>query len=292
MANERKDKFELKKDAGHNFDISKKGKRKFDLTKDLEERKPSVSSVPKTIPPAQAQKPEPEKPLQAAIPKPTLIQDKPTSPNPTQAQGKTSAPVKPVQPQESTSKKPSTQSNSVTPPSTVIETAEEEKDKGKPWLWIVIVLIALILIAWWCFRSCTHEEEKKLGEEKVEQVAPIPNGGAESVEGVEETSTENTTQETATQDNSVAASSDSAGSSVSTAQGSVPPTSASPTPSSPTSTPAKTTVPQDVTDNIEQEALNVIRGIYGDGAIRKRKLGDKYAIIQARVNEMKRQGLF
>ena len=42
--------------------------------------------------------------------------------------------------------------------------------------------------------------------------------------------------------------------------------------------------------SIEQKALDVIRGIYGNGQVRKDKLGAEYAEIQKLVNEMYRNG--
>ena len=45
-----------------------------------------------------------------------------------------------------------------------------------------------------------------------------------------------------------------------------------------------------VTGAVEEEAREVIRGKYGNGAVRKRNLGDRYAEIQSRVNEMYRNG--
>lgn len=45
-----------------------------------------------------------------------------------------------------------------------------------------------------------------------------------------------------------------------------------------------------VTGAVEEEAREVIRGKYGNGAVRKRNLGDRYAEIQNRVNEMYRNG--
>lgn len=48
-----------------------------------------------------------------------------------------------------------------------------------------------------------------------------------------------------------------------------------------------------VTDsgNIEVMAWDVIRGLYGNGKVRKEKLGGNYTLIQNKVNEMYRQGL-
>lgn len=45
------------------------------------------------------------------------------------------------------------------------------------------------------------------------------------------------------------------------------------------------------TGSVEQEAIEVIRGKYGNGIERKRNLGDRYAEIQSKVNEMYRKGL-
>lgn len=184
----------------------------------------------------------------------------------------------------------------------VEKVAEEEKDKGKPWFWIVIILIALIVIAWWCFRSCTHDEEKKLGEDQVEQVAAVPSVDSEATDFVVGNETESPNQEMVTGDQSGSTSADavsstqavSSGSSASTNQASAPasPTAGSTVASAVTSTSSNVSASAGVTDNIEQEALNVIRGVYGDGLARKRRLGDKYKAIQARVNEMKRQGVF
>ena len=45
-----------------------------------------------------------------------------------------------------------------------------------------------------------------------------------------------------------------------------------------------------ISGSIEQKALDVIRGIYGNGQVRKDKLGAEYAEIQKLVNEMYRNG--
>lgn len=56
---------------------------------------------------------------------------------------------------------------------------------------------------------------------------------------------------------------------------------------------AKTSVrTTNVSNDVEAEAMKVIRGDYGIGQERKNKLGDKYQTIQNRVNELKREGLF
>ncbi len=47
-----------------------------------------------------------------------------------------------------------------------------------------------------------------------------------------------------------------------------------------------------ITNDVEAEAMKVIRGDYGIGRERKAKLGSKYQPIQNRVNELKREGVF
>lgn len=46
------------------------------------------------------------------------------------------------------------------------------------------------------------------------------------------------------------------------------------------------------TGDIEDTAMSVIRGNYGNGNVRKQNLGDKYQTIQNRVNQLKREGAF
>lgn len=47
-----------------------------------------------------------------------------------------------------------------------------------------------------------------------------------------------------------------------------------------------------VTGSVETEALNAIRGDYGNGLVRKEKLGASYPEIQSRINQLKRAGKF
>ena len=64
--------------------------------------------------------------------------------------------------------------------------------------------------------------------------------------------------------------------------------------SQPTSTVQPTTPavqPATLSGTLEEKAKEVIRGNYGNGEVRKQKLGDQYAEIQSKVNEMYRNGL-
>ena len=49
--------------------------------------------------------------------------------------------------------------------------------------------------------------------------------------------------------------------------------------------------PATLTGTLEEKAKDVIRGNYGNGEVRKQKLGDQYVEIQGKVNEMYRNGL-
>lgn len=46
-----------------------------------------------------------------------------------------------------------------------------------------------------------------------------------------------------------------------------------------------------VNTDVEVNARRVIRGDFGNGQVRKDKLGSSYSVIQSKVNEMYRQGL-
>ena len=53
------------------------------------------------------------------------------------------------------------------------------------------------------------------------------------------------------------------------------------------------TIPNPIqTNNIESEALRVIRGDYGNNPVRQNRLGANYQTIQDRVNQLKRDGFF
>ena len=60
----------------------------------------------------------------------------------------------------------------------------------------------------------------------------------------------------------------------------------------PVATQTTNNAPSVVSNDVEVEALKVIRGEYGIGQERKNRLGNKYDAIQQRVNELKRKGAF
>lgn len=212
MAKQDKSKFQLNKGTDHGFDISKGGKRKFDLTKDDDE--------PIVVP--------------AAKPQPT-------------------APVNQVNP-----------------------TPEPEEKKNSKWLWVILAIIVIILLIWWLLPGKSTESEPIVEEETIEEVT-TPAENTEEVSNEAETPAEgDAVEENANND-----------------ENSNP---SEPVVNTPESTPAASQTTNDapavVFNDVEAEALKVIRGEYGVGQERKNKLGNQYEAIQHRVNELKQEGAF
>lgn len=219
MAKQDKSKFQfqLNKGTDHGFDISKGGKRKFDLTKDEEE--PVVAPATKTQPTA------------------------------------TANPVKPI--------------------------PEPEEKKKNKWLWIILAIIVVILLIWWVFPGTTTESQPVVEEETIEEVttptenpeevseeAEIPAGDDAVDENANNDGISNPSEPVVNNPETIPAAPQSANNVVTNNAQSV------------------------VSNNVEAEALKVIRGDYGIGQERKNKLGNQYEAIQRRVNELKREGAF
>ena len=155
--------------------------------------------------------------------------------------------------------------------------------KKKPILYIIIGCIAaaaLVVGIIALVKSCdTQKEVKDEEQEQTEQVAEgaqtqVSNEGSETMEA--ETTPE--TQEVESVEEQTTAT----------------PVVATPKEEpKPEATPAKPVAqPANVSDNVEQEAMNVIRGDYGNVPERREKLGSKYQEIQNRVNQLKKEGVF
>lgn len=132
--------------------------------------------------------------------------------------------------------------------------SEKSKYKGYLKLIILCVLIVAAIIVVICFKNCGKNEGKE------------PNRGGTDVSPKEHIESTNITQ---TNDSSKVDS----------------------TALTPTSTDSVSNSTSQVNGNLEENALQVIRGVFGNGQERKDKLGSVYSEIQGRVNEMYRQGL-
>lgn len=145
--------------------------------------------------------------------------------------------------------------------------------KSKAWQWICLGVIVLGIITGYMFFSKSVDKVAETSVQEIEAVAEtsiptdtvivdeVSNCGYEAAD-ITETQSSDAVEMPATENNTSTASS---------------------------STPAN--VPN-VSDDVEAEAMKVIRGDYGIGRERKDKLGSKYQTIQSRVNELKREGIF
>lgn len=188
----------------------------------------------------------------------------------------------------------------------------QEAAKKRGWMWIVVIIALLLALAiWWFMKNPSGQAEGSDADStKTEQTAdkaepdndntvqqspdqsagevsvPSQNDtetGAEIADNFSSTGNETTAQNSSTE--SVASSNSQVGTTQSS-NAAVAATNNHTTASNPS------VITSSPTADIETEALNVIRGVYGDGNARRQALGSRYAEIQARVNQMKRDGLF
>ena len=177
----------------------------------------------------------------------------------------------------------------------VVKPSYEEPSPSRnnlKWLWIALAIIVIILLVWWLIpssNSSVQEGTEEVVPENVitpsDETTNINNNETsvndaetavinevKSEEVVVETPEHKTTEPEEPLSNPVSSSNPTAPASNSI------------------NTDTMTTV--NVSSDIEAEALKVIRGDYGIGNERKEKLGSLYQVIQNRVNELKREGVF
>lgn len=152
--------------------------------------------------------------------------------------------------------------------------------KYKNWIIGCIVVAALAVGIVALVKSCdTQKEVKEIEKEPAEPVTPgteIPTN-AEGSETVEPTTTPEAQEVEQVEEQPAP----------------VPEVATPKEEPKPEATPAKPVAqPANVSDNVEQEAMNVIRGDYGNVPERREKLGSKYQEIQNRVNQLKKEGVF
>ena len=222
MAKQDKSKFQLNKGTDHGFDISKGGKRKFDLTKDVDDGDKTSETV-----------------SQFAN---SSVTDQFTS--------------KPPQ-------------------------------KNRKWLWIIPAIIAAGIIVWIIFGN-TSMTKQIVEAENDEQVAVPTDEGTEGIsEGTSLPTDEAETDETG-ESNESGESSETEGNPI-TSSISANPVDSNTVPEQSSNPTSGTSI---ISNDIEAEAMKVIRGEYGVGQERKNRLGNQYEVIQNRVNELKREGVF
>ena len=153
--------------------------------------------------------------------------------------------------------------------------------KSRKMIWLIIGVIVLCFLGYFIFSKPDNDGQKPVVVEdktEVENIS-VPSDTTNSKEAVKEGVGETESEVVENSNNNV---------DESTAMvESVKPTETT------TIDNAKTSVrTTNVSNDVEAEAMKVIRGDHGIGQERKNKLGDKYQTIQNRVNELKREGLF
>lgn len=150
--------------------------------------------------------------------------------------------------------------------------------KSKTWLWILLGMIVIGVIGYMFF-SNSDDKAVEIPEPEVEAIAePTVPTDTTVVEDndIEEVASDNGDEEANNPE-------------VQSPDAVETPSPVDNTPKVSTSTSANAT---NVSNDVEAEAMKVIRGDYGIGQERKDKLGSKYQTIQSRVNELKREGIF
>lgn len=157
-------------------------------------------------------------------------------------------------------------------------TPTPNKPKSKNWLWILLGVIVLGVIGYIFFSKSGDKAAETSDREAEVVVAPSEPTDTTIVEGTEG---EEIAQEN---DNEVANNPETQSSDAVETPATVDNTS--------NGRPSTSVNVPNVSNDVEAEAMKVIRGDYGIGQERKDKLGSKYQTIQSRVNELKREGIF
>lgn len=152
--------------------------------------------------------------------------------------------------------------------------------KSKGWIWAVAAAVVVVAGGVWYFAARDNGRSQQTGE------PPVAVATADSAEN--DTSAEGTAMQ---EGGDVAPDStlptgnagQPAEAEPAAPANDKPTTAADKQPAAATATP---------TGDIEDTAMSVIRGNYGNGNVRKQNLGDKYQTIQNRVNQLKREGAF
>lgn len=152
---------------------------------------------------------------------------------------------------------------------------EPESPKSNNWIWWIVAVIVLCVIGYFVFSKSDNEQSAPAETEVVEETVADDSGNQTDnpSEGVQDEANDQEAPEAAQTEQSAEVSEPEANASMQSIQ------------SNAVESPS-------VTNDLEAEAMKVIRGDYGVGQERKSKLGSKYQSIQNRVNELKREGVF
>lgn len=149
----------------------------------------------------------------------------------------------------------------------------QEKSKSKTWLWFLLGALIIGIIAYMVLSKSNNEPASSTEQQVVEAVEESPS----TPDSVPTQVVPATSNDVADNDAIQSEHTDEV---------------ASKTDSNSDNTTSEITEASNISNDVETEAMRVIRGDYGVGQVRKNKLGSKYKPIQSRVNELKREGVF
>jgi cytoskeletal protein RodZ len=159
------------------------------------------------------------------------------------------------------------------------------KKSNKKWqLWSLFAIVAVGVVVFVLIKYSSPNDASNNGKTQTEQTAVSEQSS----------STESATKGTTPKEESATTESSESGSNEQAATPASPeakPAESKPAESKPAA-PAQSAQAKDATlsGTLEEKAKRVIRGDFGNGAERKRQLGNAYAEIQRKVNEMYRNG--
>ena len=162
---------------------------------------------------------------------------------------------------------------SIEKPDSLIDGSTEENtytsnNRGKL---IAVIVVVLAILAFVAYRSCGSDQEKESEPTNTIVSDSTEKEKPDTASNVKKTTAPETEQE----QNNVGENTDAA----------------SATPTNSDESTKQTTAPVSTSNSsVEEKAMQVWDGVYGNGTERKSKLGSDYKAVQKRVNEMYRNG--
>jgi len=155
--------------------------------------------------------------------------------------------------------------------------------KSKWWLWLLLCVVVVVVAVFFFLKTGSSGN----GNIAVQpEATAVSTPAAETTTGTEVTPVSEEAATPATPEGATSPASKPAPVSTPASEPATVPAQSS----QPAAKPASAATPLQGT--LDEKALKVIRGDFGNGHIRKEKLGSEYQAIQRRVNEMYRDGIF
>ena len=170
---------------------------------------------------------------------------------------------------------------------------EEPRKKGYAWLWALIGIAIVLAFLGMLFLNRGSKDE---GADTIQSETVLSSADSvatdDSAVAVVSEAVASDSQNSNVVEQAVAAGSEVAANVAETATKAADAVASKATETAAKVTETASNAASSVSGSIESEALNAIRGEYGNGIVRKEKLGTSYSEVQSRVNEMKRAGKF